>query len=358
MRVQIFVILLLLQSIVSCQQPQDPFNPLTASLIPKETKQVKQENAKDGIFYQSSDGGQNWQDISTSMPPSSRGGGLYAEGEQLYISSDRGLMYSRTASPVRIWEKALLPNEGIGSVFPGKKGSYAISYNNTVFQNIPGTSVWNPVFKDMRINMVFSLHELKEGHIVAACNKGIFLTTDGGNSWQHVFTDGTVWKMTYTDGVLLAANEKGLLRSTDDGKTWDFVLKGKGGTQDVCVLSDRLVHLSGNLKPWKEDMEPDDFKNQLHISKDKGKTWEMADFGLFDYSSVYNSEKRPQIRFVYDMAQVGQYLLCSCDSGVFRSPDNGKTWELLFPVTDKVMYGLTVSGKVIYIMKDRSLGGC
>jgi photosystem II stability/assembly factor-like uncharacterized protein len=210
----------------------------------------------------------------------------------------------------------------------------------------------------MRINMVFSLHELKEGHMVAACNKGIFLTTDGGNSWQHVFADGMVWKMTYTDGVLLAANEKGLLRSTDDGKTWDFVLKNSSGTQDICVLGDRLVHISSNLKPWKENMAPEDVKNQLYVSDDKGKTWKKADFGIFDFSSVYNTEKRPQVRFVNDIAQVGQYLFCSCDSGVLRSPDNGKTWELLFPVTDNVMYNFTISGKVIYAIKSNTLGGC
>jgi BNR/Asp-box repeat len=358
MRGQILVTFLLLQSMVACQQSADSLKLATASLAPKESGQSTPKTANQGILYRSTDGGQTVQDISASLPRSFRAGGLYAEEEYLVLSSDQGLMLSRTAIPEPVWEQSFLPQVGISGVYDGQQGPYARSYYGNMYQNISGTAIWRPVFKELEANGLNTIVEIRQDHIIASSEKGIFKTTDGGKSWKQVSADGFVWKLKYWDGILLAGNQHGLLRSDDEGETWKYALKNGLQTQDIAILGDRLVYISDNIKPWKGNMEPDDIKNQVYISDDKGKTWTQTDFGLFDFSYVYDTEKRPQVRFIHHMAQVGPYLFCSADSGVFRSADKGETWELLFPVTDNIMYDLTVSDKVIYIIKNRALGGC
>ncbi|MGV8878254.1 MAG: hypothetical protein ACOH2A_04400 [Sphingobacteriaceae bacterium] len=62
---------------------------------------------------------------------------------------------------------------------------------------------------------------------------------------------------------------------------------------------------------------------RIHISLDRGKTWQTIDKGLPPSSSISS------------VKQVGKYLICGHPDGIFRSADSGKTWNRVHPGVDK-----------------------
>jgi hypothetical protein len=85
-----------------------------------------------------------------------------------------------------------------------------------------------------------------------------------------------------------------------------------------------------------------DRRFRVQTSHDGGISWQTIDDGL----PVH----------VYNIVEVGEKLFCSHKDGISGSSDNGKTWKLLLPAVDHEIFHLSVSGNVIYAM--RNIGGC
>jgi photosystem II stability/assembly factor-like uncharacterized protein len=75
-----------------------------------------------------------------------------------------------------------------------------------------------------------------------------------------------------------------------------------------------------------------------------GKTWQPIDAELPPSANISSIKK------------VGDLFFCGHPDGIFRSADQGKTWELIFPSIDKKVFNLFVSDKVIYAIPRN--GGC
>jgi photosystem II stability/assembly factor-like uncharacterized protein len=69
---------------------------------------------------------------------------------------------------------------------------------------------------------------------------------------------------------------------------------------------------------------------------DGGQTWVSIDAGL------------PAGRTIASIIQVGEHFFCSHPKGIFRSTDQGKTWELLLPSIKDKVFQLSASGNLIY----------
>ena len=83
---------------------------------------------------------------------------------------------------------------------------------------------------------------------------------------------------------------------------------------------------------------------RVRTSYDGGKSWQPIDAGL------------PASLLIASIIEVGDYFFCGHPTGIFRSSDQGKTWQLLLPSIENKVFNLCVSGKVIYaIPRD---GGC
>jgi photosystem II stability/assembly factor-like uncharacterized protein len=82
----------------------------------------------------------------------------------------------------------------------------------------------------------------------------------------------------------------------------------------------------------------------VRTSYDGGKTWQAIDAGL------------PPSLSIASIVQVGESFFCGHPSGIYKSSDQGKTWQLMLPSMGNKVFNLSVSGNVIYAIPRN--GGC
>jgi photosystem II stability/assembly factor-like uncharacterized protein len=352
MQIHIIAFLLFFQSFAACQQDQGNALPLAASIGLPSTASCQQGTEKArptaaNIIFQSTDGGQTWQDVSAGLPVDFGVGRIFADGGEVFLASESGLYHSSSATLVPKWEKEFFLNEKITDVFPGSAGPYASSYEIGFFQEMPGTDIWNPMHNALKDKRVRTILETSNGNIFVGCESGIFKSTDGGITWKHVFKEG-VNSFAASGDVLICGGYRGMLRSTDGGEHWDCVLSGAGGAYNTKLIGDRFVTITDGEESWGE-VSSDGMMNRLYASADNGKTWQRMDEGISQIRLLDEMlDVTPPTRVINDIEQAGEYLFCSLNAGIFRSSDWGKTWELVRPSNGKKMISLAVSGQVIY----------
>ena len=149
-------------------------------------------------------------------------------------------------------------------------------------------------------------------------------------------------KMVESNGVLLAVSSKGILRSTDDGENWDRMISEGGVGIAVEPIDGGFAAIAYNTRTQ---------TNRTHISLDRGKTWKALDEGLQLPGNLSFFKQigilQPSLN-ISSIKQVGEYLVCGRPDGIFRSSDMGKTWKLLLPSIENRGFNLSVSGNVIY----------
>ena len=159
-------------------------------------------------------------------------------------------------------------------------------------------------------------------------------------SWKkEVFrgnhTGGWVMESVESNGVMMTTSQNGILRSIDGGKNWDCVLN-EGG---VGIAVERI---KGGFAAISYNTESE--TRRVRTTYDGGKTWQPIDAGL------------PASLSIASIVQVGEDLFCGHPAGIFRSSDQGKTWQLLLPSLENKVFNLSVSGNVIYAIPRN--GGC
>ena len=344
MQILLLAILLCLQSFVARQQGPETAQPLEANMAfqASTARQQVSENARpsatEAVFV-STDGGQSWQDISAGLPGDFQANCVFAGDGKVMLGSSSGLYHSRISLPAATkWEKEMFLNEPITGLFPGLAGSYARSAQNGLFQEVLGTGLWQPTLTALDNKVIRTVLESPQGAVFAGCDTGIFKSTDGGKTWKQVLAEGWVYSLVAADGVLMGSGAKGVCRSTDGGEHWDWVLTEDRASLKTSVLGGRFVAISGGGGTEQEiKADPIGTASRLRMSTDGGQTWQRLD------------ENHSLGRRISDIEQVGEYLVCSCETGIFRSSDLGKTWKLVLPATaDRTSFNFAVSGEVIY----------
>ena len=141
--------------------------------------------------------------------------------------------------------------------------------------------------------------------------------------------------MVESNGVLLATSQGGILRSTDDGENWALVISEGGVGIDVERIEGGFAAITFSTQSN---------TRRVRTSYDGGKTWQPIDAGL------------PAQLSISSIVQVGENLFCGHPDGIYQSSDKGKTWKrILCPIDGKV-FNLSVSGNVIYAIPSK--GGC
>ena len=348
---RILIFLLLFQSLAACQQIQENTQTAEASIGSTSTAACQQAPVKappsaTGIIFRSTDGGQTWQDVSAGLPDSLGVGRILANDNEVFLASEGGLYHSRTTSAAPTWEKEFLLNK-ITNVFPGQSGPYVSSYGDGFFQETAVAGLWVPMHNTLKDKTVRAILETPNGNIFVGCESGIFKSTDGAKTWKQVFSEG-VNSFAASGDVLICGGYGGMLRSTDGGEHWDWVLTGAGGAYETKLIGDRFVTLTDGNRPWNETPS-EGLANRLYSSADGGKTWQRMDEGLSKMPLIFErADDLAPARAINDIEQAGEYLFCSLDTGIFRSSDWGKNWELVRPSNGKKLINLAVSGKVIY----------
>lgn len=313
------------------------------------------------IILQSKDGGQTWQDISNGLPALDERMGFYASESELYLST-KGVLYSSSSKlKTPLWQKENVPNPRSTAIVFNRSGVLAYSYDGHIYQKKPASYAnsnqgWLPVYTSLKSTSqkrheVAAIFETADGSVFLSTGKSLSKSTDQAKSWkvvQKVFVGNVI----EAEGVLVATGQQGIMRSTDNGEHWEWVVS-EGG---VGIAVERIeggfaaIAYNGQTKSRK-----------IYLSFDTGKTWKAIDAGLVP-SPLISSIK-----------QVGKNLFVGHPDGIFRSSDMGKTWHRVhagfgneFQVMKLVSYNaaapvekvfnLYVSGNVLYAVA--VAGGC
>ena len=309
MKIQNLVFLFLLQF---------PLSPITA----QDSSRAEIVNT----VLKSTDGGQTWQDISEGLPGNVQGEGFFANDSGFYLCADNGMYHSKPNATAASWKKEVFPATH-SSITAGKNGIVAYNYNGQFLQKTNGASEWSPIYTNFPEKEVRTVFETAGGTVFIGCDKGLFRSTNSGKTWKQVQTGGWAMKIVESNGVLLATSQLGIIRSTDGGENWDVVISEGGVGIAIENIKGGFAAITYNTTSE---------TRRVRTSYDGGKTWQPIDAGL------------PASLSITSIVQVGESFFCGHPSGIFKSSDKGKTWELLSPSIKNKVFILSVSGNVIY----------
>ncbi len=310
------------------------------------------------IVFKSTDGGQTWQDITKGLPQnlradSIRGNTVFANEQGLYLKFGNGLFHNTPNATAPFWTKEI-PGEH-SSVAPAKPGEPYWSVN---LKSTNGKSVWSPIFDTFQ-ERLRSVFETAGGTIFIALDRGIIRSADMGKTWKHVYAGGLVGNLAESDGVLLATSMRKIIRSTDNGDNWAPVISEDSAAWDVKPIKGGFAAITSNS----ESNTPN--TSRLSTSYDGGKTWQSIHSALQDKAVIdsigrtWNDRINDRLRAQTSMAsitKIGKNFFGTHPGGIFRSSDNGKTWQLLLPAVDGKVFRLFVSDNAIYAIPSK--GGC
>ncbi|MEM1188605.1 MAG: hypothetical protein AAGI72_08770 [Pseudomonadota bacterium] len=174
---------------------------------------------------------------------------------------------------------------------------------------------------------------------------GIYRSNDAGDSWTHLGLDKTerikriVVHPDNPDVALVCAlgrqfgpnRDRGVFRTTDGGNSWDKVLyiDENTGCSDIDMeLANPRILYAGmwtfRRKPWRFD--GGDGETALYRSKDGGDTWDKLD--------GEGMPEGPMARIGVSVAQsqpATLYLMTETkdEGSLFRSDDRGETWRMV-----------------------------
>ena len=308
------------------------------------------------IVFKSTDGGQTWQDISNGLPEnlqedSIRGNSFFVNDEGLFLRVGKEVYHSTPNGTVPFWAKEKFADERC-NMAPVRSRIGANYYWGVNLKMANGVSVWSPIFKNIPEPRMRTVFETAGGAIFIGTNIGLFKTANSGKTWKHAYAGGLVGHLAESNSVLVSTSMRKIIRSTDNGETW------APGISEGDLAFD-VKRIKGGFAAITSSSETNTRK--LRTSCDGGQTWQSID-GDLQHKVVIDSiwrtwNDRPRVQAVMTLiTQVGENYFSAHPDGVFRSTDEGKTWQLLLPSVKSKVFNLFVSGNVIYAISSK--GGC
>ena len=318
-------------NIFSCEQMNE-FPPSTHSKIVKtvnlDSSRIDNSTAiKANIIFQSKDGGVTWDDISESLPTTEQIEGFFVNETDIYFRQKNVMYHGKANSKTQRWDKEYILDPLITSIAFQPSGVMAYNYEGKMYQKIESTGSWIPIYSNFQKKLIHAIFETASGIVFVSSKNGLFRSLDKGQNWIQVQNEGWVMEIVEHKNVLLATGQKGIMRSTDNGEHWEWVISEGGVGIDIEKIEGGFAAITYNTETK---------SRRVRISMDEGKNWQAIDSGLQASESISS------------IKQNGKYLFCGHPNGIFRSSDQGKTWNLMKPSIDKKVFNMYNSGNVLY----------
>lgn len=301
---------------------------------------------KEQVLFMSTNGGTTWDDLSASLPEGIQVGASFIKNGEMYLGTYDGKIYYKNVT-TDIWESQTIEGKtnesGVTVIAEGKDAMYITIYHEGIYKKVNGSNVWKPIHGELADKTFYGVVETSDGAVLVGTNSGIYLLDAEGKTWQHVYNKSWAHTFVTGSGILLANNSQGLIRSKDGGKSWDLSLDDEGGFYNNKIIDGYFVAIRTSTRNPNHSG-----KNYwVNISTDGGSTWHVMDSG------------NPSDHKIDDVIKMGDYWISARRTGVSRSKDMGKTWQLIMsPEDDQEMmrFDLHQSGETLFaIIK---LGGC
>jgi photosystem II stability/assembly factor-like uncharacterized protein len=302
-------------------------------------------NAYGGGNFLSEDGGRTWVDASRgytgaqvralTVDPNEPGRVIAAARSGIFVSYDGGSNWSGLSNPpvvVMEWNAvAIDPTDPQHIVAE-------TNWNNFLINSRDGGLTWKQAFSfgEQRVGwhaIVFAPSEpiiiyagstgyySAGGFDSAQPGKGIYVSSDGGDSWspannalsQDAIIFGLAVDPNNSKVVYAATSNHGLLKTSDGGKDWQAVQGGLPATGGTSVA----------INPAQQDNILAGFNRRaIFLSTDGGLTWASSALGMNPEAHISS--------IVFDPASAGEVVYAADSfSGVYRSSDGGKTWAAI-----------------------------
>ncbi len=179
--------------------------------------------------------------------------------------------------------------------------TWAVVEDSSLFQDGFAMTV-NPVTNDLFV----------------AVEAGVFRTHDEGETWTKLTNDivGTYAIAARIDGLIIAGGSPGVWKSTDNGDNWTKANETLGPLHDAITFSREGTIFTGSIL------------DGLFRSTDDGVTWQNFSSVFGDTSNVQDVVADTTNGYVYVTAY-HQFFNEPTYNKVFRSSDDGLTWELV-----------------------------
>ena len=275
-----------------------------------------------GGVWKTKDAGQNWKNITDGYFGGSVGAVQVAQDDPLviYVGTGESTLRGNVSEGHGMWKST---DGGRSWKFIGLKDSRHIA-----------KIVIHP--KDNNIVYVAAI-----GHLFGPNKeRGIFKTTDGGESWEKVLyanenagaadiaMDPTnpdilfasTWRVRRTHYDFSSGGEgSALWKSTDAGETWINISKNKGLPKDTLGI---ICMAFAPSNPDKIYAMVESRTGGLFMSNDAGKTWEKR-------SSDANITQRFWYFSRIAVDPINENLVYACNVRFHKSTDGGKTFKMI-----------------------------
>ena len=297
-------------------------------------------------------------DVGVS-PNYAQSGAIYALTKHaLYVSHDQGNHWQAVAGRFpwhnQYWSRFVLsPNFAADGV------AFVHSGNNLLLRTTDAAATWTqvtlpelPVDSAQRISMALSPNGSGERNVFLYINQSLYTSTNLGDTWSlrsnhlpvaaldQVKSESLQLSSQFAlDHTMFLINyEKGVYRSTDGGQSWNLL---QSLNSAVDPFDGPLVAITGLALAPTYPEEPTIFvtiyNEGVYRSTDAGASWERLDLSSVHYSPDYLlriSPTYPSDKTLF-IAGTG-----SSGGGLGRSTDGGDTWvdlskeELAFYIKD------------------------
>jgi photosystem II stability/assembly factor-like uncharacterized protein len=287
----------------------------SAPILESPSASTKIDERAANFILQSKDGGQTWQDISRGLPEPGQPEGFFAGASEVYLRTN-GLLYrSKSNLKTPVWEKENFPDARNTSIVFNQSGVIAYSYDGYIYRKKSSSDPdsnrdWLPIYTNLKStnlerHEVATIFEATDGTVFKSTGKSFAKSTDHGRTWKLI-PKGWVGDIVESEGVLLATGVKGIMRSTDQGENWEWVISEGGVGIAIERIDGGFAAIAYNTQTK---------SRRIHISFDDGKTWKAIDEGLQPSSNISS------------VKQLGNDLFVGHPDGIFSSSDMGKTWH-------------------------------
>jgi photosystem II stability/assembly factor-like uncharacterized protein len=245
---------------------------------------------------------------------------------------------------------------------------YVGAASGGIWKTTDGGLDWKPVFDDQSVHAIgaLGLSEADPEIIYAGTGEpfirsnvsigdGVYKSNDGGDSWEHLGLKETgrisriIVHPENPDIVYVAAQghaytpqkDKGIFKTTDGGKTWQHVLKvddHTGASDLVMDPHNPRILFAGmwqlEIKPWTRTSGGPG--SGIFISRDAGESWEKLEGNGLpegDVGKIALSMTAAQPGRIYALIETGDGVPLNgkpTNTGeLWRSDDRGKTFTLI-----------------------------
>ena len=279
-------------------------------------------NSDDSLFavtqvgvFRSGNGGINWTHLTNGFPDrqgwslvSDTNGTLFAGSDScVFVSTNKG----------NSWIRKELSDGSIKFLASGPDNSvYAAIAGKGIFRSTDTGESWSSISSNLPNEAILSIASLavtaapsSQSVVLVGTNSGLYRSTDSGTTWA-LSSDGvssrTVQSLSvfgnYPYSVLAGINGEGIFRFSTNSKLWIRTFRDSMNTQ-FNVIAGTTTQFAGT-----------DSAGMLR-STDQGEHWESSSTGL------------PSCAILAVTIPSGSSVVAGTDLGIYRSTDNGSTWS-------------------------------